>query len=60
MITLKPWEQSRTTYSSEGNIMITHDYSTNQVTIPIISEIEIISEVEEKIKFEETKKIKTK
>ena len=60
MNTLKPWEQSRTTYSPTGNNTITRDYSVNQITITPVSEAEIVHEPEEEIKAEEVKKPKTK
>jgi hypothetical protein len=60
MNTLKPWEQSRTTYTPTGNNTITRDYSVNQTTIIPVSEAEIVHEPEEEIKTEEVKKPKTK
>jgi hypothetical protein len=60
MKALKPWEQSRTTYTLAGNNTITRDYSVNQTTIIPASEAEIVHEPEEEVKTEEVKKPKTK
>jgi len=55
MKALKPWEQSRTTYTLAGNNTITRDYSVNQTTIIPASEAEIVHEPEEEVKTEEVK-----
>lgn len=57
MNTLKSWEQSRTTYTSAGNNIITRDYSINQITKIPVYEAEIVHEPEEEEKVE-TKKPK--
>ena len=59
MTTLKPWEQSRTIYSSAGNSTILRDNPINQTTTT--SETKPEEETKpEKTKPEEIKKTKNK
>lgn len=55
MNTLKPWEQSRVTYSPKGNTILTRDFSVNQTTKTPIHEAEIVHEPEEEEKVEPKK-----
>ena len=59
MTTLKPWEQSRTTYSFTGNSTIMRDSPVNQITITPNDNKEEVKP-EEEVKLEEIKKSKTK